>query len=125
LIIFAMDVKGAKERERAWREKQEKEAEERRRAAALAEEAAPEEAVKTRFDQAYFKDIAFDKDGNPTGSWFITFGEVETNVQRIVEALPAAVVVQMQAEDGTAQTIRIPYAKITDCKRADAAASPA
>ena len=50
------------------------------------------------------------------GPWCITFGDTEATAQRIVEALPNAVVIQTQAEDGTNQTIRIPYAKITGCK---------
>ena len=92
-ILFAMDVKGAKEREQAWKEKQEKEEQEaaarrlNEEGTATGQKAAAE---KSEFDLDYF--------------------------QRIVEALPNAVVIQTQAEDGTNQTIRIPYAKITGCK---------
>lgn len=117
-IMFTMDVKGAKERERAWKEKQEKEAAARRLTTEVVEGAQQVEAPQTPFDLAYFKEIALDKDGNPTGPWLITFGDTETTAQRIVETLPSAVVVQVLAEDGKAQTIRIPYAKITGCKPA-------
>ncbi|OGV67503.1 MAG: hypothetical protein A3K19_08780 [Lentisphaerae bacterium RIFOXYB12_FULL_65_16] len=118
-ILFAMDVKGAKEREQAWKEKQEKEEQEaaarrlNEEGTATGQKAAAE---KSEFDLAYFKRISLDKDGNPTGPWCITFGDTEATAQRIVEALPNAVVIQTQAEDGTNQTIRIPYAKITGCK---------
>lgn len=121
VIMFAMDIKGAKEREKQLREQEEREraeAMERERIAEMLgreqqEEGKEEERI---FDADYFESIARDEQGNPTGPWHIVFGEQEIKALRILEPLPEVLSVEIEGRDGKPQKFRIPYARITECE---------
>jgi len=127
VILFALDVKGAKARDR----ERQREKEQAAAAAAPVQPAAvdspdidlpieqAEAKEETTLDEHYFTDIALDDQGNPTGPWRITYGDTEIVAQRIVDALPHAVVIETLAADGKAHKIRIPYSKISGCEAAE------
>lgn len=124
-ILFAMDVKGAKERERkqqAVKAKEDAVQEERRRVAEmvgrelLVEPEAEVKEEKEHFDTAYFERIARDEQGNPTGPWRIVFGGNEVKVLRILEPLPDVVSVEIETREGGRAKFRIPYGRITECE---------
>lgn len=121
VCLFAMDIKGARERAEAQRrqlEAEEQEREMRERAAELerAEQlAAGLGEAQQVYDQEYFSDIMLDEDGSPTGPWVIGFGETVVHARRICEALANVVVVEIADNTGQTQRIRVPYAKITSC----------
>ena len=138
-ILFALDVKGARALTRQKAQQDQGEAmaaEEKERLRSIgqavpAQEAASQSAVAgtpgdaaennsaaaapEEFDQRYFKEIALDDNGEPTGPWRIQYGGTEVVAVRIVESLPFAVAVEITTADGKTQKIRIPYAKITSC----------
>lgn len=128
-ILFALDVKGAKQRAReATALAAEAEAQAAAKAAAREREAAlapsgedelrpgeTAEAGGPALDQAYFKSISLDDEGNVTGPWSIKFGETEMIAQRIVEALEETVVIEIIGEGDKLQRFRVPYAKISSC----------
>ena len=120
LILFGMDVKGAKAREKEREEEKKKEEEEqalKKSIRADRGEKVEEEEEVLQFDMAYFKHIALDDDGVPTGPWRIVYGDIETTAQCIVEALESAVVIQIESSDGSPQKIRVPYKKVISCDR--------
>ena len=120
LILFGLDVKGAKAREKAREAERKREQENTELRKSIREDRGEvvEEEEDLQFDQAYFKRIALDSDGNPTGPWAITYNDAVTTTQRIVDALESAVVIQIEGNDGSLQKIRVPYKKITACERA-------
>ena len=69
------------------------------------------------FNQKQFASLATDAEGNSRGPYMI-----ETTDGRFLEALritgtlPDLIVVEMTAEGGKTRSVRLPYAKIRDCK---------
>ncbi|NLF16185.1 MAG: hypothetical protein GX595_02865 [Lentisphaerae bacterium] len=139
VIVFAMDIKGARARQRQQRDAAARDAakdDERRRVAELigrepaeatpgmAAGAGAEPAVGDLgadeepqvFDKAYFESIARDDQGNPAGPWRVVFGDNEVKVLRILEPLPEVVSVEIAGRDGAPAKFRIPYARITVCE---------
>lgn len=127
IIMFVLDVKGAKERQKKLQELRADEEKARaEKEAGGAEKAAdapevmpggvPEE--EPVFDAQYFENIRLDDDGNPTGPWSIVCGESQFHVLGIVECLAEVLVVETEARDGQIQKMRLPYAKITQCVHA-------
>jgi hypothetical protein len=127
LILFVMDVKGAKERRQkqdAAKAKDAAAADERRHVAELvgrdllegAPEAGEEQVPAEVFDAAYFERIARDEQGNPTGPWRVVFGGSEVKVSRILEPLADVVSVEIETREGGRAKFRIPYARITECE---------
>lgn len=126
VILFVMDVKGAKERRQRQDEAKAMaaaEEEERRHVAELVGRDAPEGAEGEEepapavvYDAAHFERIARDEQGNPTGPWRILFGGNEVKVLRILEPLPDVVSVEIETRDGGRAKFRIPYARITECE---------
>ncbi|MBT3374831.1 MAG: hypothetical protein HN742_40870 [Lentisphaerae bacterium] len=122
VILFAMDVKGARGRQKQIEAEQEAELEEERlRALAAGTEAASAEGAEgqaddTVFDMAFFKRIAHDEDGQSTGPWLIRYANNEVIAPTIVDTLEHAVVIEIH-QDGTdqLQRIRIPYGTIASC----------
>lgn len=123
VIMFVLDVKGAKERQKKLRERR---AEEEARAESEAVE--PEEKADTskimplglpeeeaNFDARYFEKIRLDEEGNPAGPWTIICDESQFHVLGILECLPEVLVVETEARDGHVQKMRLPYARITQC----------
>jgi hypothetical protein len=129
-ILFAMDIKGAKERERkhqAAKEKDQAVEDEKRRVAEMvgreltetpdAPAAPPEPVVVEKvFNAEYFTGIARDEQGNFAGPWRVVFGGSEVKVLRILEPLPEVVSVEIETRDGGKAKFRIPYARITACE---------
>lgn len=74
------------------------------------------EAEEPAFNQAYFKRIASDSEGNLRGPFTFNIGGEQLRVERIVEAMPAAVVIEIVDAQNKAQTIRLPYTRIEGCK---------
>ncbi len=135
VIVFAMDIKGARARQRQQRDAAARDAakdDERRRvaemvgrepaaAAAGAEAAAGDldadaDDEPQVFDKAYFESIARDDQGNPAGPWRVVFGDNEVKVLRILEPLPEVVSVEIAGRAGAPAKFRIPYARITVCE---------
>jgi hypothetical protein len=123
IILFAMDVKGAGERERTRKEQQEAQIaaeEEKRRVAEMLEtpqdefDAEPVEE-KPDWDMEYFDRISRDENGNPTGPWRIVYGDTEVIALRIVDALPQNVLVEVEGDDERGHRLRIPYSRIVSC----------
>lgn len=120
IIMFALDIKGTKERERqkvADEEKRQAEEEEKKRIAEMMGRAEAEaEEQEQSFTPEYFDSIARDEEGNPTGPWRIVFGDTEVKALRIIEPLPEALSVEIEGRDGEPQKFRIPYSRITECE---------
>ncbi len=131
VILFVMDVKGARERERRLREamaQEEAVEEEKRHLAELVGAPAPEAGAAADgqaapgapppqvFNAEYFTRIARDEQGNYTGPWRVIFGGNEVKVLRILEPLEEVVSVEIEARDGRTAKFRIPYARITVCE---------
>lgn len=119
-ILFALDLRGAKERERAKREKEEAakaEEAERERLARLAAEEAEEEAAVV-YDRDYFKKIARDESGNPTGPWLIRYNNLSVCAIQIADCLDEVLVVEIETPSGDRQRIRIRYVLIEACEQA-------
>jgi hypothetical protein len=127
VILFTMDIKGAKERQQKQEETKAKNAaaeNERRHVAELvgrdvladSSEGGDEPAAKRVFNAAYFEGIARDEQGNPTGPWRVVFGDNEVKVSRILEPLADVVSVEIETRDGGRAKFRIPYARITECE---------
>lgn len=123
ILLFAMDVKGARARQKQLEaEEAERLEEERLRELAAgtggdgAEGAKDQEEEDTIFDMAFFKRIAHDEDGQATGPWLIRYANNEVIAPSIADTLDQAVVIEIHQE-GTdqLQRIRIPYATITSC----------
>jgi len=122
ITIFAMDVKGARTRQKQLEaEEADRLDEERLRelAAGTGGDAAAEgrdQEEDTVFDMAFFKRIAHDEDGQSTGPWLIRYANNEVIAPNIVDTLDHAVVIEIHQE-GTdqLQRIRIPYATIISC----------
>lgn len=124
-ILFAMDIKGAKERQQKQEAAKAKDAaveDERRHVAELlgreggGADGEAEEEVKPVFDTAYFERIARDEQGNPNGPWRVIFGGSEVKVLRILEPLPDVVSVEIETREGGRAKFRIPYARISECE---------
>jgi len=126
-ILFAMDIKGAKARERKQQEAmakgQEVEDEKRRVAemvgqelTAMPDEPAEPQAPEPVFTTEYFTRIARDEQGNYAGPWRVVFGGTEVKVLRILEPLAEVVSVEIETRDGGKAKFRIPYARITVCE---------
>lgn len=131
-ILFAMDIKGAKDRERKLQEalaKGQEEENEKRRVADLVgreltetpdqpadAEAEAEAEEKVVFNTEYFTRIARDEQGNYAGPWRVVFGGSEVKVLRILEPLAEVVSVEIETRDGGKAKFRIPYARITVCE---------
>jgi len=118
VATFALDVRGAGQRAKALREEQETEAEaeaarlmDRQQAEALDREDAPDQ-----FDRDYFKRIARDADGMPTGPWLVSFNEQEVKVLKIVDVLDEVVAFEIDGDDGKTQRIRVRYSLIESCR---------
>ncbi len=87
--------------------------------------AAPEESLEPgaeeedEFTPQYFRRIARDEDGNYVGPWKITTESQEIIADRILDALPNAVVIETTSigRQQKPQRLRIPYAKIVSCVR--------
>jgi hypothetical protein len=123
--LFAMDIRGAKERARARKEEQEKAEQERQMRERAAEMEKAEQLAAGKggtgpsYDADHFQEIMLDENGNPTGPWVIGFGETVVHAQRICEAMPTLVVVEIADNTGQTQRLRIPYNKITSCSPID------
>lgn len=122
VILFAMDIRGAKTRQSEQQKVEEQklaEEEEKQHIAELLgrEETGvePEPEVQV-FDAEYFERIARDEQGNPTGPWQVTFGTNRVKVLRILEPLADVVAVEIEGRDGAPQRFRIPYSRITECE---------
>ncbi|NOY79588.1 MAG: hypothetical protein GXP31_01155 [Kiritimatiellaeota bacterium] len=72
------------------------------------------------YDQAYFREIARDEAGNFVGPWRIDLADNAIVAQRILDALPHAVVIETvpHGPNSKPQRLRIPYDKIESCVRA-------
>lgn len=126
VIVFVMDIKGARARERQQRDAEAVDAakdDERRRVAEMVGREGVDgtagleaEAEPQVFDKAYFESIARDDQGNPAGPWRVVFGDNEVTVLRILEPLPEVVSVEIAGRDGAPAKFRIPYARITACE---------
>jgi hypothetical protein len=127
IILFAMDIRGAKERRKKQDEAKAKDAaaqDERRHVAELVgremlvDDAETDEELTPAcvFDAAYFERIARDEQGNQNGPWRVIFGGTEVKVLRIVEPLAEVVSVEIETRDGGQAKFRIPYARITECE---------
>jgi hypothetical protein len=131
LILFAMDIRGARERGRkqeAAKAKDQQVEEEKRRVAEMVGreltempdgqpgQAEPEAPAPEVFNAEYFTRIARDEQGNFTGPWRVVFGSNEVRVLRILEPLAEVVSVEIEARDGAKAKFRIPYARITVCE---------
>lgn len=116
IILFAMDIKGAKQLREAL-EKQKKEAEE-----AEAErqkniqlnmgKEATEEEPESEWCQSRFEKMARNPDGSLAGPWDVTYSGRHVHVLHIVEAFPEVVSVEFDDGSGNTLKMRIPYAKI-------------
>jgi hypothetical protein len=125
IILFAMDVKGAGERDRGRKEQlaaAQAEEEEKQRIEEMLKQTTPrdefddpsmEETVEWNMD--YFDRISRDENGNPTGPWRLVYGDTEIVALRIVEALPQNVLVEVEGEDDKGQRLRVPYSRIISC----------
>ena len=69
-------------------------------------------------NEAYFKSIYLDSDGNHTGPFIIDMEGEIIQANLIAEVHPEFVVVEMTTNTGKAQRIRVPYSKITSCSEA-------
>ncbi len=130
VILFAMDIKGAKDREERAQQEALEEAEQARIREQVAAKAAEEaeltgeasalpaiEEEEQVYDFDFFKRIAYDEDGNVTGPWLIRYGSNEIIAPTVADILPHAVVVEIpQGSEGKLQRIRIPYGMITACE---------
>lgn len=68
----------------------------------------------------YFKSIAVDKDGNHRGPFIIELeGGQFLEVAKIINPKPDILICELPSEGGKGRTIRIPYAKVVDCRDAD------
>jgi len=122
VILFAMDVKGARARQKQIEaEEIERLEEERLRELAARGDGADaaskgEGEADTIFDMAFFKRIAHDEDGQSTGPWLIRYANSEVIAPTIVDTLDHAVVIEIHQEGkDQLQKIRIPYAAIASC----------
>jgi hypothetical protein len=124
-ILFTLDVKGAKEREQAKLEAEEKakaEAAEEERLAEMmgrsADEDAGAEAEPETYDREYFKNISRNESGQLTGPWLITYKNQTVCALSIVECLEEVLVVEIETPSGERQRIRIRYVLIEGCEHA-------
>jgi hypothetical protein len=67
------------------------------------------------YNQAYFKKICFDSEGNHRGPFIIDVGDDELRVEKIVDCLLSVCVIEITNADGKAQTLRIPYDRVKSC----------
>lgn len=122
VILFALNIKGAKAMRIAMaeeRKKADEEEAERQRNIALnsgktVEELEAEKKVEEEdgWTQARFTKMARNDDGSQAGPWDVVYGGRKVHVIHIVEALPEVVSVEFKDEKGNMVRMRIPYAKI-------------
>ena len=67
------------------------------------------------YDEAYFRRVARDAQGNARGPFVFLVAGQELRVERIAQVLPEVVVVEAASGEAKLQTIRLPYAKIDSC----------
>ena len=123
ILVFTMDVRGARQRAELRIREEEEQAEgaplERaRRRAAETPDRVDEAFIGPGgvvFNRDYFRRLAIDEEGRPTGPWLITFGDSDVVAERIVDSLDHAVVVEVRGDEGALDKIRVPYAKIRGC----------
>jgi len=126
VIMFTLDLKGAKEREQAKVEQE---------AAAKAEQAERDrlaqvigrtpggegegaEAAAVSYDRDYFKKIARNESGQPTGPWMISYNNQSVCALHIVDCLDEVLVIEIEIPSGDRQRIRIRYTLIEGCEHA-------
>jgi hypothetical protein len=125
VILFTLDVKGAKEREQAKLEAEEKaraEAAEQERLAEMMgrnlDEDAGAEAEPETYDRDYFKKISRNETGQLTGPWLISYKNQTICALSIVECLDEVLVVEIETPSGERQRIRVRYILIEGCEHA-------
>lgn len=73
-------------------------------------------AADVAFDRTYFKQISVDMSGNHRGPFIFKIKGNDLKVERIVECLEQAVMVEFISADNKTQSIRVPYKNIEACK---------
>ena len=69
-------------------------------------------------NEAYFKSIYLDSEGNHTGPYIIDMEGEIIQGNFIAEVHPDYIVVEVTNNHGKVQRIRVPYSKITSCSEA-------
>ncbi len=126
VIMFTLDLRGAKERERARIEQEEaakaEEAERERLAQVMGRSTGDEddgaEAGPVSFDRDYFKKIARNETGQLTGPWLISYNNQNVCALHIADCLDEVLVIEIETPSGDRQRIRIRYALIESCEHA-------
>ncbi|MCK5802585.1 MAG: hypothetical protein KAI66_07120 [Lentisphaeria bacterium] len=116
VAIFVLDVRGAGQRAKVLHEEQEAEAEAARLMDSQQADAQGAEDAPDQFDRDYFKRIARDADGLPTGPWLVSFNGQEMKALQIVDTLDEVVVLEIGGDDGETQRIRVRYALVESCR---------
>ena len=68
------------------------------------------------FDKSYFKQVAIDVSGNHRGPFIFKIQGNELKVEKILDSLDDAVILEFVSADGKTQSIRAPYKNIESCK---------
>lgn len=126
VIMFTLDLKGAKDREQARIEQEaaaKAEQAERERLAhvmgrAPGDEEDGAEAGAVSYDHDYFKRIARNESGQLTGPWMISYNNQSVCALHIVDCLDEVLVIEIEIPSGDRQRIRIRYALIEGCEHA-------
>jgi hypothetical protein len=126
IIMFTLDLKGAKEREQSKVEQEaaaKAEQAERDRLAQVigrspGEEDEEAEAAAVSYDRDYFKKIARNESGQLTGPWMISYNNQSVCALHIVDCLDEVLVIEIEIPSGDRQRIRIRYALIQGCEHA-------
>ncbi len=70
------------------------------------------------YDQGYFKQIAIDASGNHRGPFIFIVKGNEFKVEKIIDPMGDAVLIEFVSSDGKLQKLRIPYQNIDSVKEA-------
>jgi len=74
------------------------------------------EAPGGSYDQRFFKQIATDVSGNSRGPFMFVVKGNELKVEKIVDPMEEAVIIEFVSSDGVLQKLRIPYQNVESCK---------
>ncbi len=64
------------------------------------------------FNEEFFKQRAVDLAGNVLGPYLVTVDGQELRAERIVDAMPNVVILEITSAGGKSQTLRVPYDRI-------------